>query len=258
MTTKNLTVDGARIAYRTLGTGPALVLVHGTGPGSVTWDGIAERLADRNTVILPDLGGSDVAQDDGGPLTLEALTRQLAAVIEDCGQAPVNLVGHSLGAVVVLSLAATRPELVRTLVPVSGLAHTEDEYVRNTLRLWLDLADDPELFARFAMLAAFSRRHLNEIGRDAVEELARAFRAHPDRIRQIDLVLRVDIRRLLPQIKAPTLVIGTTQDALVPAENSREIHAAIPGSSYAELDSGHVSRVERPDDLIKLVRDFAA
>ncbi|GAA3144864.1 alpha/beta fold hydrolase [Nonomuraea roseoviolacea] len=258
MTTKNLTVDGARITYRTLGSGPALVLVHGTGPGSVTWDKIADRFADRNTVILPDLAGSDVAEDDGRPLTLEALTRQLAAVIEDCGQAPVHLVGHSLGAVIVLSLAATRPELVRTLLPLSGLAHTEDEYVRNTLRLWLELGDEPEIFSRFAMLAAFSRRHLNEIGRDAVEELAQGFRPHPNRMRQIDLVLRVDIRRLLPRIQAPTLVVGATRDALVPVENALEIHAAIPGSSYAEVDTGHVSRAERPDDLVRLIRDFTA
>ncbi|MFI6604325.1 alpha/beta fold hydrolase [Nonomuraea sp. NPDC050536] len=179
--TKNLTLT----EHRTLGSGPALVLVHGTGPGSVMWDGIAERFADRNTVILPDLGGSDVAEDDGGPLTLEAPGRQLAAVIEDCGQAPVDLVGFSLGAVVVLSLAATRPELVRRLIPVSGLAHTQDEYLRNTLKVWRDLSEDSEIFPRFSMLMAFSRRYLNEIVRDAVEELARGFRAHPNRIRGV-------------------------------------------------------------------------
>lgn len=254
--TKNLTVDGSRIAYRTLGDGPGLVLVHGGGPGSVTWDGIAGRFADRNTVILPDLGGSDVVEDDGGELTIEALTAQLAAVIEDSGKAPVDLLGHSLGAVVVLSLAATRPELVRRLIPMSGAVHTEDEYVRNVMKVWLHLGDDPQIFPRFSMLMAFSRRHLNEIGREAVEELAVGFRSTPNRIRQIDLALRVDIRHLLPRIQAPTLVVGATHDALVPVETSREIHAAIPGSSYAELDTGHVSRAERPDDFVKLVRDF--
>lgn len=254
--TKNLTVDGARIAYRTLGDGPGLVLVHGGGPGSVTWDRISGGLAGRNTVILPDLGGSDVVADDGGPLTVEALTAQLAAVIEDSGKAPVDLLGHSLGAVVALSLAATRPELVRRLIPMSGPAHAEDEYVRNVMKVWLHLADDPQIFPRFSMLMAFSRRYLNEIGHEAVEELAAGFRATPNRIRQIDLAGRVDIRHLLPRIQAPTLVVGATHDALIPVENSREIHAAIPGSSYAELDSGHVSRTERPDEFVKLVQDF--
>ncbi|NUR91718.1 MAG: alpha/beta hydrolase [Nonomuraea sp.] len=252
----NLTVDGTRIAYRTLGSGPALVLVHGGGPGATMWDGIAEQFADRHTVILPDLGGSDVAEDDGGPLTLEALTRQLAAVIEDHGQVPADVVGFSLGAVTVLSLAATRPDLVRRLIPISALAHNDDPFTQHTLRLWQDLGEDEVAFPRYSMLTAFSRRYVNEIGQEAADELARGFRADPNRVRQIDLVRRVDLRPLLPLIQAPTLVVGSTHDALTPVEASREIHAAIPGSSYAELDSGHVSRAERPDDLVKLIRDF--
>ncbi|MFC5827646.1 alpha/beta fold hydrolase [Nonomuraea insulae] len=46
--------------------------------------------------------------------------------------------------------------------------------------------------------------------------------------------------------------------AYIPVETSREIQAAIPGSFYAELDTGHVSRAERPDDFVKLVQDFTA
>ncbi|WP_214324560.1 alpha/beta fold hydrolase [Nonomuraea sediminis] len=254
----NLTVDGARIGYRTEGSGPGLVFVHGTGPGSVIWRGFAERFAGRNTVILPDLSGSDPVEDDGGELTVEALTRQLAAVIEDTGRGPVDVLGFSLGAVVALSLAATRPDLVRRLIPVAGWSHTEDEYLRNALEIWHRLGGDSAGFARFSMLTGFSRRHLNEIGRDAVEELAAYFVSTPNRLRQVDLNRRVDIRHLLPLIQAPTLVIGTARDALIPVETSRDLHASIPGSSYAELDAGHVAYLERPEEFDKLVRDFTA
>ncbi|MEV8639108.1 hypothetical protein AB0395_46370 [Streptosporangium sp. NPDC051023] len=72
---------------------------------------------------------------------------------------------------------------------------------------------------------------------------------------QIDLVCRIEIRHPLSRIQAPTPVIGCARDVLVPVHHSREIHAAIPGSSYAELDSGHVARAERPEELIKLIRD---
>ncbi|WP_214414239.1 alpha/beta fold hydrolase [Sphaerisporangium fuscum] len=65
-----------------------------------------------------------------------------------------------------------------------------------------------------------------------------------------------EIRHLLPKIQAPTLVIGCARDALIPVHHSHEIHAAIPGISYAELDSGHVARAERPEELVKLIRDF--
>jgi pimeloyl-ACP methyl ester carboxylesterase len=251
-----LTVDGATVRYRVFGSGPGLFLVHGGGPGSVTWEAFVDRFADRHTVVLPDLSGSDPVRDDGSPLTVEMLTEQLAAVIEDTGLGRVDVVGHSLGAVTAQSLAATRPELVRRLVSVAGFSHAEDEYVRNTMELILELADHPKAFARYVMLTAFSRRRLNDIGRSAVDELARGFGPTPDRIRQFDLARRVAVRALLPRIEAPTLVIGCADDGLVPVDNAREIHQAIPGSEYAELDSGHAVRMERPTELVTLIRDF--
>lgn len=77
-----LTIGGATVRYRVFGSGPGLVLVHGTGPGSVTWEGLLDRFTGRYTVVLPDLSGSDPVEDDGAPLTVETLTEQLAAVIE--------------------------------------------------------------------------------------------------------------------------------------------------------------------------------
>src|SRR5262249_35842844 len=76
-----VTAGSARIPYEQRGSGPGLLLVHGTGPGAaIVWGELAERFARTHTVLLPDLSGSPAAQDDGGPLTLELLAEQLAAV----------------------------------------------------------------------------------------------------------------------------------------------------------------------------------
>ncbi|MGW5264223.1 alpha/beta fold hydrolase [Microbispora sp. NPDC004025] len=253
---REITVGTARVPYRVTGQGRPLVLVHGGNPGSKSWDGVAGAFADTSTVVLPDLSGSDAARDDGGALTIELLAEQLAAVIDDLGQGPADVAGHSMGALVSAALAAVRPDLVRGLVLVAGLAGPGDEYFRNALTLWRDLAGDPAAFARYTMLIAFSPEHLNSIGRAAVEELAAAYRANADRLRQIDLALRMDVRGLLPRVQAPTLVIGCARDALVPVQNTRELAAAIPGASYEELDSGHIATAERPEELVALVRDF--
>jgi len=249
-------VGTTRVRYRTEGAGPALVLVHGTGPGSVTWDRITGRFTGQHTVLLPDLAGSERAEDDGGDLTVEALAEQLAAVIEDAGAAPADVVGHSLGAAVAAALAATRPELVRRLILVAGLSNAEDEYFQGSMAVWQRLSPDPEAFGRYAALIGYSRRHLNGIGREAVEEAAGFMRPTTGVLRQIDLVRRLDIRAMLPKIEAETLVIGCAQDACVPVENTRELHAAIPGSTYTELDSGHVVRAERPDELVGTIQGF--
>jgi len=253
---RKITVGAAHVPYRVQGQGRPLVLVHGGNPGSTSWDGVVGAFTDTSTVVLPDLSGSDAAQDDGGELTVPLLAEQVAAVIRDLGPGPVDVVGHSLGAAVAAALAAARPDLVRRLVLVAGFAGPGDEVLRNALTVWRDVAGEPAVFARYTMLIAFSREHLGSLGRAAVEELATAYRASPGRLRQIDLALRLDVRDLLPQIQAPTLVVGCARDTLVHVENCRELAAAIPGASYREVDSGHVVVAEQPGQLVELVRGF--
>ncbi|MEV0353351.1 alpha/beta hydrolase [Nonomuraea sp. NPDC050680] len=253
---RELTVGAARVPYRVMGEGRPLVLVHGGSPGSKAWDGVAGAFTGTSTVVLPDLSGSDAARDDGGELTVELLVEQLEAVISDLGAGPADVVGHSMGASVVATLAAVRPDLVRNVVLVAGWTGRGDAYLRNALTVWRDLAGDGDTFARYTMLIAYSREHLASIGPAAVEELAGAYRPHAGRLRQIDLALRLDVRDLLPQVQAPTLVIGCAHDALISVAYSRELAAAIPGASYAEVDSGHNVTAERPTEFVKLVRDF--
>ncbi|MFD7845838.1 alpha/beta fold hydrolase [Nocardia sp. NPDC059764] len=255
---KEITVGTAHVPYAVLGTGRPLVLVHGSGAGARSWDRVKDAFAETNMVVLPNLSGSDTARDDGGDLTVEGLVEQLAAVVRDLGAGPVDVVGHSLGGVVVAGLAALHPDLVRTVVPVATFAGPGDEYLRNALTVWRDLLGDADTFARYSMLLAFGRTHLRTIGYDAVEELAAAFRPNAGRRRQIELALRLDIRDLLPRIQAPAMVIGAAHDAFLPVENARELAAGIPGAVYQEVDTGHVVMAEQPREFVKLIRDFMA
>ncbi|PSK28216.1 alpha/beta hydrolase [Nocardia seriolae] len=252
-----IAVGTAHIPYRTMGTGRPLVFVHGGSPGSRNWEGMAAAFEDTRTVVLPELSGSDAARDDGGELTVELLAEQVAAVITAVGQGPADVVGHSMGSAVVNTLAAERPELVRRLVTMAGFpAGDGNEFLRNALTVWLGSAGDADNFARLTMLLSFSRSYLNAVDRATVEELAAFFRPEPGRLGQIGLALRLDVRDLLPRIQAPTLVIGCVDDPIVPVESPRELAATIPGAVYAEVVSGHIPMIEKPDELIKLVRDF--
>ncbi|TMR09546.1 alpha/beta fold hydrolase [Nonomuraea turkmeniaca] len=182
--------------------------------------------------------------DPGGELTLDLLAGQVAAAFEG----PSDLVGFSLGAAVAAAVAAERPDLVRRLVLIAGWTHLADFRLELGLRTWARLAaTDPEIFAAYGPLMAFSPEHVNE-----------ALLGEPPRgtLRQIELDLRIDLRDLLPKITAPTLVIGNTRDCLIPVEHARALHAALPGSEYAELDGGHVILHERPTEVTALIRDF--
>ncbi|AXI78510.1 alpha/beta fold hydrolase [Peterkaempfera bronchialis] len=252
-----VSAGNARVHYREDGSGPGLVFVHGTGFGSEgTWGHLVEHFTDRRTVILPDFAGCGETQDDGGELTAELLAEQIAGVIEEAGNGPVDLVGFSLGSVVAATVAATRPDLVRRLVLTAGWSHPHDEYLRNHMTTWRGTKGDADAFGRFGTLTAFSRTFLNTLGSEQVEGIIKGNQPTEGALRHIDLNLRVDIRELLPKIQAPTLVIGCTQDATIPVELVRELHAGIEGSSYAELDSGHVVVFEKPAEFVQLVQEF--
>ncbi|UBU12731.1 alpha/beta fold hydrolase [Nonomuraea gerenzanensis] len=241
---------GGAVHYGKAGSGPGLVLVHGTGGDAVTnYAHLVPGFADLRTVITPDYAGSGRTFDPGGDLTLDLLAGQVAAAFEE----PSDLVGFSLGAVVAAKLAAERPELVRRLVLIAGWTHLADSRLELGLRTWARLAaTDPESFAAYGPLVGFSPGFVGSVGAGALM----AGQAPPGTLRQIELDLRVDIRDLLPRITAPTLVIGNTQDYLVPVEHARAMHAAVPGSEYAELDSGHVVLHERPAEVTALIREF--
>lgn len=252
-----VSAGNARVHYLVDGTGPGLALVHGTAFGAEgTWGHLVDQFTDKHTVIRPNFAGGDETTDDGGDLTIEDLAAQVAAAIEDATDGRVDLVGFSLGAVVAAAVAALRPDLVNKLVVAAGWTNPGDEYLRNLMTVWRRTATDPEAFGRFGALTGFSRQFLNMIGKEEVDKIAAGGIPTPGALRQIELNLRVDIRELLPKITADTLVIGCTLDATVPVENARELHAAIQGSTYAEIESGHVVLFEQPAAFTKLVKDF--
>lgn len=252
-----VSAGNARVHYLVDGSGPGLVLVHGTAFGAEgTWGHLVEAFADRHTVIRPDFAGSDETVDDGGDLRIEDLAAQVAAAADEAADGQVDLVGFSLGALVAATVAALRPELVRRLVLVAGWTNPGDVYLHNLMTVWRRTGEDPEAFGRFGTLTGFSRTFLNAIGAAEVDTIARGSVPTPGALRQIELNQRVDIRPLLPKITAPTLVVGCTLDATVPVDNARELHAGIPGSTYAEIESGHVVLFEQPAAFVELVQDF--
>ncbi|WP_157254417.1 alpha/beta fold hydrolase [Nonomuraea typhae] len=253
------TARGTRVHYELDGQGPGLVLVHGTGgDAEKVFGNVVGHFTQSRTVVRPNFSGSGQTTDDDGELTVELIADQVTAATRAALDGPVDLLGFSLGAVAAAAVAATRPDLVRSLILVGGWAHSAGPRDRYYFETWAKLLrTDRELFKRFSALTGFSAAALDRFGHDGLAySLADAW--PPAGIgRQIDLGLHVDLRPLLPRITAPTLVIGFAEDAMIPIEGSRHLHAAIPGSRLVEVEGeGHMDWFADPSGLVKLIRDF--
>lgn len=239
-------VGDVQVAYDVVGEGEPVVLVHGTSQSRDGWALQTPVLAERFRVVLPEYAGSGQTTDPGGPLEVDALAAQVAAVADDLGLERYHLAGFSLGAVVAAAVAAASPDRVRSLVLLCGWA-TTDAQMRFQFDTWVRLLrTDAELFVRYAVMDGFTNAFFEAVGPEGIEEVVATLTPTlaPGTDRQSELDGRVDISAKLSAIRAPTLVLGGTYDRFVPVEHSRRLAEAIEGARLVEMPYGHLVPAE--------------
>ncbi|MBC2878975.1 MULTISPECIES: alpha/beta fold hydrolase [Streptomyces] len=261
-TTATLSHGEATVAYDRTGSGPGLVLVHGTGATKEQWQPLTGAVADRFTVVAPDLSGSGATTDHGGPLTVADLADEVLAAADDAGLATFHLAGHSLGAVVAVHLAATHPGRVRSLALHAAWVRT-DSRMAAEFRYWLallrtDALHGTDLFVRMLPLMAFGPRyweHTDDASYEAlVGALSGAIAHGTDRQTEADLT--VDLGPLLGRITAPTLVLASAHDRIIDAGQQQALLSGIADSRYAEIDAGHGAPGEDPEGFAAKLAAF--
>ena len=109
-------VNGVRLHYLSVGKGDPVVLLHGFAETSHMWLPLISELADRHTVIAPDLRGfgQSAAPDDG--YTKKAMAQDIHALVNSLGHTRIRLIGHDIGLMVAYAYAAQYPAEVDRLV----------------------------------------------------------------------------------------------------------------------------------------------
>jgi pimeloyl-ACP methyl ester carboxylesterase len=102
---------------------PHLIFVHGGMDHARSWDRIIEAYQDDFHILAPDLRGhGDSSWAPGALYSIAEYLLDLSALLDITGKFPVYLVGHSLGAAIVLQYAGIYPDRVRKLVAIEGIA----------------------------------------------------------------------------------------------------------------------------------------
>ena len=230
-------IGDARIAW--LEAGPTVpvapelapvVLVHGLGTSDRWWAPTIPVLAERRRVLAVDLVG--FGRSARQPVRLDIAADQLAAWAASVGLERAAWVGHSMGGLVVIDLAARYPDLVERLVLLNAaglpISQRVTRHLRNILHATpvLPLAAYPiavECVLRCGPLAIMRAGHQ---------------------------ILTTDLGERLGAIRAPTLVIWGGRDRLLPPSYGRALAARIPGARYVELvDAGHSPQWEQPAEF---------
>jgi pimeloyl-ACP methyl ester carboxylesterase len=271
---RELELYGHRVSYRTAGSGPALLLLHGIANSSETWERVAPLLSERFTLIAPDLMGHGQSATPRGDYSLGAHASGARDIATALGHERMTVLGHSLGGGIAMQFAYQFPERVERMVLVSSGGLGREVH-------WLLRA--ASLPAADYVLPALTSRRVLGLGRDIsgllgrvglrpggdLEVLGRGFESLDNTgsrqafLHTVRAVIEPGGQRVSAQSRLavaatlPTLIVWGERDSIIPVEHGAAAHAAMPTSQFEVFDrAGHMPHDDDPYRFAKVLTDF--
>jgi pimeloyl-ACP methyl ester carboxylesterase len=253
--------DGTQIAYWTVGTGSAIVLVHGTTSDHTTYDELIPHVARWRTVVSFDRRGRGQSGDGGASYDVEREFEDLAALVDEVAAqqaAPVDVFGHSFGAFVALG-GALRTTNVRAVVAYSPgfgaeyppgsldqieaatAADDRDEVLQVMFREVIGMPDDE--------VQAMRRSPVWQRRQAAAGTIGRECRADESFLRRY--------QSALGELREPVLVISGAKNPEPKRQIAGRLADLVPAASLYEMPGqGHVAHHFAPEELTRTCLRF--
>jgi magnesium chelatase accessory protein len=269
---QSLRVGGIDWHVQAAGSGPVLLLLHGTGAATHSWRDMLQPLAQHFRVIAPDLPGHGYTK--GRPpngLTMPGIARAITGLLSELQADPVLIVGHSAGAAVAIRMAIdglVRPGgivgIAPALLPFAGIAQHLFPTMAKLLfvnplapHIFATVARGPGAVERF--LARSTGSTIDAVG---IAAYARRFSTSTHCAGAIGMMADWDLvplKRDLPKLTVPMLVLHGERDAAIPVSGALDSVALIPGCALEVLsDLGHLVHEEVPLVVVERIMSFAA
>ncbi|WP_020658244.1 alpha/beta fold hydrolase [Amycolatopsis benzoatilytica] len=239
------TVDGVRI--RTAGDGSPVLLLHGIGGSSESFDAQLAGLALKHRVLVWDAPGYGGSEDPAKPLGMAGYAALVGRVLTALTASPAHLVGVSWGGVIATRVALEYPEAVRSLVLADSTRGSGVDSERAAL-----MRARPSELNRLGAAEFARRRAPRLVARDSDPEVARRVEKIMAGVRlagyasAAESMAETDHGPRLSRISVPTLVLVGEQDQVTGVAEARRLAASIPGARLAVLPGGHAANQEHP------------
>ena len=261
---------GLRWHVQQMGAGPTLLMLHGTGAATHSWRSFAPALADRFTVVAPDLPGHGFTGAlPSKRMSLPGMAAAVYALLRELDCTPDLVLGHSAGAAILIRMTLDgfiRPRglvsLNGALMPWRGLpAHIFSPAAKlmaaNVLvaRLFARRAADRRVVER---LVESTGSTLEPAGVDLYQRLVR----HPSHVgASLAMMANWDLAALAPELsrlEPPLFLVVGEGDLTVSPSEARRVRERLPGAEVISLPGlGHLAHEERPEEVADLVKGLA-
>ena len=260
-----LHLEGADLSYAELGSGAPLLLVHGTGAYSAIWGEAPERLAESRRVIVYDRRGFGASQGERARHPHQH-AEDAAALMEHLDAAPATVVAWSGGGVIALDLAASRPDLVGSLVLIEPAVSLVLGPSRGLIRMIAQMQfrrrvrrDDRAGAATMYRWANSYTTGGNAFDRLPPEEQEGMLAHAGSTLGEMDQFTRpFPSSDAVASIRCPvTCLQGSLSDPVFPRAVSR-LQSRLPQTRVVEIEGGaHMLHRDQPDKWVRAVLDAA-
>jgi pimeloyl-ACP methyl ester carboxylesterase len=253
--------NDAEVAYWTVGDGPPIVLLHPFPADHEFWLPVAEPLATRYRVILPDLRGHGDSSVGEGPATMEKHAADITRMMDDAEVGRAPLIGVSIGGYVLFEFWRKQRGRVAALGLFNTKAPADNAEARAArLKAAKDVLDrGTEPFFEVQIPRMLSKTTM-ENRPDLVDGALRMMRKmSPQNLAQIQrgMADRPDSVETLKTINVPTLLVTGDEDILTGVNEAQFMQPRISGSQMRVISkAGHYSPWEQPEEAAKLLRQF--
>ncbi|MEA2422338.1 MAG: hypothetical protein QOF55_1437 [Thermoleophilaceae bacterium] len=271
---EEITLHGHTVSYRRAGWGPVIVLIHGITGSSATWEDVIGPLAEKYTVVAPDLLGHGQSAKPRGDYSLGAYASGIRDLLGAIGHDRATVVGHSLGGGVAMQMAYQFPERCERLVLVSsgGLGREVNLMLRAAVlpgsELVLPVLASSRVLKASSAVGAFFGRLGMRAGPD-LEEIWRGFSSLNDVGARTAFIhtlrgivdaggQRVNATdRLYLAQRVPTMLLWGERDPIIPIRHGRAAQELIPGSRFESFpNAGHFPHRTDPRAFVSCLDDF--
>jgi sigma-B regulation protein RsbQ len=246
--------------------GPPMLFAHGYGCDKNMWRLVTPEFERDHRVILFDhvgAGGSDPgAYDPVRHGSLDGYADDVVEICEELDLRDATFVGHSVSAMIGVLAARRAPGRIGRLVLVGpSPRYIDDEgyrggFSREDIDELLDSLASNFLGWSSAMAPVImGNPDRPELGQELTSSFCRMDPEIAERFARV--TFESDNRADLAAVDVPTLVLQCRDDAIAPREVGAYVHAAIPGSTYVELDAtGHCPNLSAPRETVAAIRAF--
>ncbi len=259
-------VNGIGTNYIEAGSGPPLVLIHGSGPGVTAyanWRGVIPAFAAQFRCLAPDMVGFGYTDcpDTIADFTMDVWVDHILGFLDALGIEKAHFIGNSFGGALTLALAARHPGRVGHIV-LMGAAGLPFAITRGLEQVW---GYEPSVEAMRALMHTFAHnaglvtedivrsRYEASIRPGAQEAYARLF-PQPRQPKLDRLCTPESALRAMPH---RVLAVHGREDVIVPLAQSIRFHELIPNSELHVFGGcGHWTQIEKRERFIELVVPF--